>query len=135
MAAQQGHFETCAFLLQAGSDVSHHDLYGRNASTVALNCGHTEIVNLIADFVAAESSEPGKNHNDNQTASKNGQLDRLAPLSGDVSGSVKLSKYDARFYSAQDAAASNSNSVPNKNGGSRKSKKARSISKLTKILH
>ena len=51
VAAQQGHMETCAYLLRVGSNVSHRDLYGRDARDVALNCGHSDIVTLLDNFL------------------------------------------------------------------------------------
>lgn len=118
-AAQQGHLETCAYLLRVGSNVSHHDLYGRDARDVALNCGHTDIVALLDSYLAESQSS---------TLSTREVSSAAEFTSNTVTGSVKLSKYDPRFYSS-----SNSNSVPAKN--SQKSKKNKSISKLSKILH
>lgn len=130
VAAQQGHYETCAFLLQIGSDVSHRDFYGRNAKDVAVNCGHKEIVSLIDTFVSGSSET-----SNNEITGPNHQQ----PFDDSINSSIKLSKYDSRFYTNTNNSSnisSNCNSVPNKKGiPSRKNKKTRSISKLTKILH
>lgn len=124
VAAQQGHLSTCSLLLNAGSKVDHMDLYGRNACDVAVTCGHTEIVTLINNF----SNDQAKSRTLNEA--KDGLVHPFA----DGNGSMKLSKYDPRFYNANQTDACNS--VPNKKGfSSRKNKKTKSISKLTKILH
>lgn len=130
VAAQQGHLETCVFLMQVGSNITHRDLYGRDARDVAINCGHTEIVNLIETFMAESSGTNtlinAADHADQFTMGSIG-----VPLHS--SSSMKLSKYDPRFYS------NSTNSVPNEKGkgGLHKnsSKKNKSISKLSKMLH
>lgn len=127
VAAQQGHFDTCAYLLQVGSDVSHHDLYGRDARDVALNCGHNEIVMLIENF-QSEGTTTTATKTSTIPASLN-HTDDSDLFPSDLLNSMKLSKYDSRFY-----CSSSSNSVPNKKA-SRKNKKTRSISKFTKMLH
>lgn len=130
VAAQQGHLATCSLLLSVGSDVLHRDLYGRNACDVAINCGHTEIVKLLDECLV-----------DSKHSKTDAMMNMMAEPNANIN--LKLSKYDPRFYFLNNNGGANNpncNSVPNKKeqgGGpsSNKSKKTRSISKLTKMLH
>ncbi|XP_046912429.2 uncharacterized protein LOC124493394 [Dermatophagoides farinae] len=164
VAAQQGHYETCAYLLQAGSDISHRDFYGRNAKDVALNCGHKEIVQLIDSFVVTTVSSVGSlehnqsnndlpmNHsNDHDVmAIKYSKYDaRFYGINQSINNSNNQNLDNNNGIMATTMVAiNNTNSVPNNHNinnnnnnnkgiivGSRKSKKTRSISKLTKMLH
>ena len=127
VAAQQGHLETVQLLIEFGGEKLLHkkDLYGRNAREVALNCAtdtsrHSKIVAFIDNFLAELHCNTLSNH----------EAPGMPEFAAGHSNSVKLSKYDPRFYSS-----SNSNSVPNKKVNSQKNKKNKSISKLSKILH
>src|SRR5699024_6801199 len=123
VAAQQGHLETLSLLVDFGGEKLLHkkDIYGRDAREVAINGGHTEIVTFIDNFLAESQCTLT-----NETA---GVTEFNSNTATGHSSLVKLSKYDPRFYS------SSSNSVPSKKANSQKSKKNKSISKLSKILH
>ncbi|UXI15999.1 post-GPI attachment to proteins factor [Sarcoptes scabiei] len=167
VAAQQGHFETCAYLLKVGSNVTHRDFYGRNARDVAANCGHNEIVSLIDSIISLPNESVLSKNADSETLVnkdvKNSSIN-TATIEDEPIGSLKLSKYDSRFYNNscgenvvggvnsisnkllsskitstnESTNTTNLHSVPNNKKGShskKSTKKTRSISKLTKILH
>ena len=165
VAAQQGHYETCVYLLQAGCDISHRDFYGRNAKDVALNCGHKEIVQLIDSFVATTISgvgslEQNQSNNDlpligslNHSNDHDSMAIKYSKYDARFYQSISNNNNNNNNNQTLDnnngimgLAINNTNSVPNNNisnnnrkggiiVGSRKGKKTRSISKLTKMLH